>query len=117
MKVIKRDGREIEFDANKIRSAITKAFVEVDSVSEDNLSEKSISIINRIVDEISSCKKNLSVEQIQDMVESKLMASKRKDVAKAYILYRDERTRIRHKNSEFMRVISKKGVRAKLIPN
>ena len=108
MKVIKRDGREIEFDANKIRSAITKAFVEVDSVSEDNLSEKSISIINRIVDEISSCKKNLSVEQIQDMVESKLMASKRKDVAKAYILYRDERTRIRHKNSEFMRVISKK---------
>lgn len=105
IKVYKRDGRETEFDENRIRLAIAKAFAEVDKVSADELSAESKNIIDRIVAEISSINNNLPVEKIQDLVESKLMASKRKDVAKAYILYRDERTKIRNRNEKLIQTV------------
>ena len=104
MTVIKRDGREVEFDKNKIISAIHKAFMEVDKT----LSDDALIISNNIADFIASRDRTMSVEEIQDIVEHKLMASKRKDVAKNYILYRDERSRIREKNSELLKVIKEK---------
>lgn len=100
--VIKRDGREDAFNPNKISNAIQKAFIEVDG----ELSESSLAIINRITTEVSNLKvEKLSVEEIQDIVENKLMQSSRKDVAKAYILYRNERTKVRDRNSKLVQVV------------
>lgn len=106
MVVIKRDGREEEFNADRIRRAVSKAFAEVDG---GKLSRNGKRIANKIASYVSKLpKKRMSVEEIQDIVEMKLMESNRKDVAKAYILYRDERTKVRHKNSELMRIIGEK---------
>ena len=100
--VIKRDGREESFNQNKISNAITKAFIEVDG----EVDNKSESIINKITTEIATIKKNkMSVEDIQDIVETKLMGSSRKDVAKAYILYRNERTKVRDRNSKLVKKV------------
>ena len=84
--VIKRTGSKVDFDKFKIIAAINKAFCEIhDCISEDMLS-CSEKIANEI-EEISKVKE-LHVEEIQDIVEKKLMATKYKDVAKAYINYR-----------------------------
>jgi ribonucleoside-triphosphate reductase len=105
MKVIKRDGREAEFDKSKIEQAILKAFEEVDS----NINENSILIAHTISESIEKKdRKRMRVEEIQDIVEEKLMASKRKDVAKQYILYRNERTKIRDGNSRLIQKVSER---------
>ena len=102
MKVIKRDGREVCFDQDKIKNAIKKAFVEVDG----ELNDKTIAIADKIANEITNSKKGqYTVEEIQDIVETKLMQTSRKDVAKAYILYRNERTKIRDRNSKLVQKI------------
>lgn len=91
MQVVKRDGRTVDFDRNKIKNAITKAFIEVDGeISEENLQK-----INAIASSIENKNKTLSVEEIQDIIESKLMASNRKDVAKAYIRFRYKKEMVR----------------------
>lgn len=102
-KVIKRDGREVDFDKEKIKTAILKAFIDVDGEE----TEEAINIATKISDEISNVNKNLEVEEIQDSVESKLMSSKRKDVAKAYVIYRNERSKVRQKNSSLNKEITK----------
>ena len=100
--VIKRDGREDNFNQNKIANAIRKAFVDVDGTT----NEESEAIINRISTEIANIKtEKMSVEEIQDIVETKLMKSTRKDVAKAYILYRNERTKVRDRNSKLVQKV------------
>ena len=100
--VIKRDGREDIYDSNKIHTAIEKAFTEVDKI----VTDESKVIIDRITSQITeSGKKKMSVEEIQDIVETKLMQSSRKDVAKAYILYRNERTKIRDRNSKLVQKV------------
>lgn len=100
--VIKRDGREDKFNHDKISNAIRKAFIEIDG----NVSEESEAIINRISTEIANMKtEKMPVEEIQDIVETKLMKSTRKDVAKAYILYRNERTKIRDRNSKLVQKV------------
>ena len=101
--VTKRDGRVVTFDKSRIENAIRKAFSEIGDISEEDSK-----IINRITDEVASIKKDLSVEEIQDIVEEKLMKSRRKDVAKRYILYRDMRTRERERNSSLIRSVSEK---------
>lgn len=103
--VIKRDGREDAFNKYKILNAIKKAFVEVDG----EINDDSESIANKIANEIASIKKKkMSVEDIQDIVESKLMCSSRKDIAKAYILYRNERTKSRERNSMLIKTVAEK---------
>lgn len=103
--VIKRDGREKSFSPNNIRSAISKAFIRVDGT----ISDDAEIIINRIVNQISELNKDkISVEEIQNMIENKLMQSSRKDVAKAYILYRNERTKVRERNSSLIKSVSEK---------
>lgn len=103
--VIKRDGREKKFNSDNIRSAIGRAFIEVDGEINDNAEI----IISRIVNQISETNKDkISVEEIQDIIENKLMQSSRKDVAKAYILYRNERTKIRDRNSKLVKSVMKR---------
>lgn len=103
MVVIKRDGREVEFDKTKISNAILKAIVEVDGKSTPDTEIIAYDIADRI--EAENKGNNLTVEQIQDMVEVQLMLSYRKDIAKAYILYRNERTKIRDRNSNLIQKI------------
>ena len=83
MKVIKRDGRRVEYDRNKIVVAIQKANDEVEpheKVTEDKIYNIVASIENRGVDE-------MQVEDIQDIIEQKLMSEKKYVLAKTYIIY------------------------------
>lgn len=105
MIVIKRDGREAQFDSQKIKNAILKSVISVDGHTD----EKAFSLADKIAREIeNSCKDETDVEEIQNIIESKLMASSRKDVAKAYVLYRDERSRYRNMQSKLMKDVAKK---------
>lgn len=97
VKVIKRDGREVEFDKQKIVNAITLAMVRTDLGVDHVLAQ---AIADKIEDEVQAYDNSaqaISIEKIQDMVESNLMASDRREVAKEYILYRAERTKRREK--------------------
>lgn len=105
IKVIKRDGRQVEFNKEKIYNAVLKAFHEVDGKTTTEAKAKGKDITSYIEHNI---EKDISVEEIQDIVEEKLMASKRKDVAKAFILYRDKRTKIREQNMSLMKMVSEK---------
>lgn len=89
-KVLKRDSRVVDFDIQKIINAISNAFIEVDKEITQETQNKINNIANAIKKKIEN-NNVVSVEQIQDMVEEKLMASNRKDVAKKYILYREKR--------------------------
>jgi len=105
VKVLKRDGRSVEFDREKIKNAVMAAFNEIDGeVTQEakNKASEIASYINNIEE------KSISVEKIQDIVEEKLMASKRKDVARAYIIYRNDRTRVREQNTNLMKSIKEK---------
>ncbi len=82
--VIKRDGTLQSFDKQKIVDSINKAFIETRHVLDEDTSKLSASI----ADGISTKTKTLSVEDIQDIIVYKLMASKYKDVAEAYTNYR-----------------------------
>lgn len=105
MKIIKRDGREVEFDEQKIVNAIQKAFLDTDGL----LDENSIKISYAIADSIAKTdKKTLTVEEVQDLVEKKLMSTNRKDVSKSYILYRDKRARVRENESKYKNLIRRR---------
>lgn len=92
MIVIKRDGRKEEFDKERILNAVQRSFKSIDGEITDKARIKSHEIANSIADQASD---GITVEEIQDLVEKKLMNSQRKDVARAYITYRNERTRLR----------------------
>ena len=95
----KRDGRIVEFNKNKIVNAILKAFEQIDGEISSYALDKANNIANFIEQETD---KILTVEEIQDLVENGLMSTKRKDVARAYIRYRQDRNRIREWNSNMM---------------
>lgn len=104
MTVQKRDGRKVKFDKEKIKIAVLKAFIDVDGEETVYAKEKARDIANYI----ESLNKSMTVEEIQDHVEEKLMASNRKDVARKYIIYRNNRTAVREKNTKLMKDISEK---------
>lgn len=104
MIVQKRDGRKVKFDKDKIKIAVLKAFIDVDGEETAYAKEKARDIANFI----EALNKSMTVEEIQDQVEDKLMASNRKDVARKYIIYRNNRTAIREKNTQLMKDISEK---------
>lgn len=96
IKISKRDGREQIFLKDKIISAIESAFYSVDNELSDYALLKATNIADYIEKvALEKAPDILSVEDIQDLVEKGLMSTKRRDVAKAYILYRHERTRAR----------------------
>lgn len=95
MKVTKRDGRVVDYDRNKIVIAIQKANAEVDryeQVSEEKIDSIVAGIENKRVD-------NLMVEDIQDMIEQKLMSEGKFELAKKYIIYRYTREMVRRANT------------------
>lgn len=99
MFVTKRDGRKQKFNNEKIINAVQLAFKQIDG----EITKQAIDKSKEIAKYIESLNKAMTVEEIQDIVENKLMASSRKDVAKEYILYRQERTTERERNSQFFK--------------
>ena len=93
MYIVKRDGRKVPFNQNKIIDAILSAFVEVDGQVSEYALIKAGNIADYILEQAKQADHLLDVEEVQDMVENGLMSTKRKDVAKAYINYRQERTK------------------------
>ena len=84
--VVKRDGRIVGFNEQKISAAIRKAMLSTDEGDDEAL-------IEQIADRITMRgRSQMTVEEIQDMVENELMKSSRKDVAKSYIKYRNARS-------------------------
>ncbi|NLM03541.1 MAG: ribonucleoside-triphosphate reductase, adenosylcobalamin-dependent [Clostridiales bacterium] len=88
LKVIKRDGREVDFNISKIINAIKKAMAETTMGIDEELS---VEIATEVQKEIEQSTYQIHVEEIQDIVEEKLMSSNRKDAAKRYIIYRNQR--------------------------
>ena len=109
-KIRKRDGRIVDFDEQKIINAILAAFKSVDGKITEYATEKAINIADYIQGyyEEDDDAYIPNVEDIQDLVENGLMSTKRKDVAKEYILYREERSRARRKNTKFMETVAEK---------
>lgn len=108
MQVIKRDGRKVEFDINKIKEAIRKAYVEVYPDKPEINDQKISSIINIISNKINNYGfSEITIEQIQDIVESELM-EKDKTVAKAYITYRYRHTMARDEYKALMADVKEK---------
>lgn len=109
----KRDGRRQNFDKDKIVNAMVKAC----KAERGEADEEFVAYANKVADSIEELVKGswevkdhkvLSVEDVQDIIENKLMASRYKDVAKQYILYRDKRARSREYNSDFMKEVTRK---------
>ena len=105
MKVIKRNGAEVEFDKNKIHRAVEKANL---SVQEDvRLTKKQIDrITERVVVECNLLTRSPNVEEIQDMVERNIMTNGAYEVAKEYITYRYTRNLVRQSNTTDDKIMS-----------
>ncbi len=100
--ILKRDGRTVSFDINKISDAINKAFIA--SIKRDD-PEYSMSIAKQVeIDLEEAGLENPSVEEIQDFVEKALIRNGHVRTAKAYIVYRSERSRIREMKSNLMKI-------------
>ena len=95
MKVIKRDGRAVEFDKQKIQIAIEKANNEVKG--REKATKEEIKDIIRHIEELD--KKRILVEDIQDIIEQQLMDIKKFELAKKYIVYRYTRALVRKQNT------------------
>ena len=89
--VIKRDGRKQVFDPEKIYKVLDNAFKSQGSICPSKLKAQTFVRVQELFD----IKEEISVEDIQDIVEDILMSSKHRDVAKAYILYREKHKEMR----------------------
>lgn len=108
MYIIKRDGRRVKFNQNKIIDAVLAAFKDVDKELSDYAYIKAGNIADYIQETAEKADHELTIEEIQNYVEQGLMSTKRKDVARAYITYRNERTRVRQERSDFQHRLMKK---------
>ena len=106
MVIIKRDGSEVSFDANKIINAINKAFIEVDGKVYENDTATDIAL--EIGKRINESPMAITVEKIQDWVEEYLMRSERPDVARAYIRYRYKKEVARNFEHDFIDIVRDK---------
>ena len=105
--VIKRDGKVVPFKKEKISSAIAKALIaQHKSVDHDILFERSREISDRVVSEITSRwpqGRPIPLEEVQDMVERMIIVAGYYEVARWYILYREERAQVRrNRNMAYM---------------
>lgn len=93
MKVIKRDGRTVDFNPERIRRAVNAARC---AVKQDDLF-----LVDTVTSEVAAqCVDGISVEEIQDLVEQELVNYGAEEVAKAYHSYREERTKARNAKSD-----------------
>ena len=105
VKVIKRDGREVDFDSSKILVAIQKAnreVEEIDKISETDFDE----IVADVIDDCKSIRRAIGVEEIQDFVEKELVDGGYVEVARKYIRYRYNRELIRKSNTTDETILS-----------
>jgi ribonucleoside-diphosphate reductase alpha chain len=112
--IIKRDGRILPFDLSKIENAIMKGF---NSVGEGSLEEAKM-VASQVFAELIRIKKKFknfvpTVEGVQDMVEAELMRSDYVKTAKHYVLYREERAKVRAKGVEIPESVRKLAVDSK----
>lgn len=99
--VKKRDGSLQEFDAQKITDAIRKAMLAADNGTVDDAKKVTEKVVEKLESQDTETEREDTypgVEEIQDIVEESLMSSKFHDVAKAYILYRQQRTELRKRD-------------------
>ncbi len=101
-KIVKRDGKIVDFKPEKIAEAINKAALVTGEFKADRAKALAEKAVKRACDEIKTRTPN--VEQIQDIVEQVLMESSFKRTAKEYITYRQERSRIREAKSDLMNI-------------
>ena len=104
MQVSKRDGTIVEFDINKIRVAISKTNEQTHEMEAEDL-DRIVGIVERKIQRFTG---EISVEDIQDLVEDTLLKSKFNKTAKSYVLYRDMRSRNRDNRSKLLKEIAKK---------
>ena len=102
MKVIKRDGKSVDFDREKIRSAIGKANIEV--AEDERLSDRQIENIIKHIESLN--KRRILVEDIQDIIEQKIMGLSKYSLAKEYITYRYTRALVRKSNTTDESILS-----------
>ena len=95
MKIVKRDGRKVDYDRDKIVIAISKANKEVGG--KDKISRGDIAFITKYIESLE--KSSMNVEDIQDIIERKLMEFGKFTLAKKYILYREKHAMIRQSNT------------------
>ena len=105
LRVIKRNGSVVDFDKSKIEVAITKAFLAVHTsaaAASSSVQQKVVQLSQNVYDTFSSRMPSggtIHIEEIQDQVELALMRSEELKVARAYVLYRAERTKLRKEES------------------
>ena len=105
LRVIKRNGSVVDFDRSKIEVAITKAFLAVHTsaaAASSSVQQKVVQLSQNVYDTFSSRMPSggtIHIEEIQDQVELALMRSEELKVARAYVLYRAERTKLRQEES------------------
>ena len=95
MKVIKRDGRAVDYNKEKIVTAIEKANKEVKP--RERVTKEEIKEITKYIEELD--KKRILVEDIQDIIEEQLMDMKKFELAKKYMIYRYTRALVRKSNT------------------
>lgn len=106
--VVKRDGREVRFDANKIKDAVYAAAKATKRIEISHELNMALFIAQEVTESVAYDINNfpksdkITVEEIQDMVEEELMRSGNTDIAKCYILYREKRSQIRNRKSKTM---------------
>lgn len=109
MYIIKRDGTQVPFDKEKIITAINRAFLEVDGeLYEDETAEEIAEMLENHAEALLVARQIMSVEDVQNGVEQLLMASERKDVARAYIRYRYKKEVAREHKDDFIAAIGEK---------
>lgn len=104
MKVIKRNGRVVDFESDKIISAIQKAFLSVNP----KISEEDYDFCVKIAEDIASKDTDMNVEDIQNIIVKKLMGSRHKDVAESYVKYRHLREMARNQYKDLMDAVADK---------
>lgn len=108
MIIVKRDGREEVFDKNKVMISITKASNSANQIINEN---DTMEILNIIEEKINNQKKkSMTVEKIQDIIQTAIYLKGYRNTKDAYVKYRKERTRIRETKSDIMNTIKKIGV-------
>ena len=106
--IIKRDGVRQPFNPEKIKSAVLRAFMAVDGEITEYANEKADNIAQYIEGYMEGIPNELTIDDIQTLVEHGLMATKRKDVATAYVEYRNDRDKERKWNSKMMSIYKAK---------
>ncbi|MBR6532575.1 anaerobic ribonucleoside triphosphate reductase [Candidatus Saccharibacteria bacterium] len=101
-KIVKRDGKIVNFNPDKITEAIAKAGLATEEFKADRAKALADKVIKRAEETIKT--RTPSVEQIQDIVEQVLMESAFKKTARSYIMYRQERSRVRDAKSDLMNI-------------